>query len=304
MTNAQYACFLAAGGYEDERWWETEDGRRWRRGELANEAAKVNNRAWRQRFLADVALFEQMEEEGRFPSEEAAERWRGWLALDDAAFEAALAAQWQAKRETEPRFWRDERYKGPTQPVVGVCWYEARAYCAWLTAQLGRLVRLPTEVEWEAAARGRDGRRYPWGEEWDPLRANTSESRVKRTTPVGVFVEDVSPYGVVDMGGNVGEWTSSLFGAGDFESVEPEFAYPYRSDDGREDAEAGTEVRRVLRGGTWNDDHSIARASSRDLAGPGNWNYDYGFRLALPAPRRPRRITPPPARPSTRPPRP
>ncbi len=71
VTNAEYACFVAAGGYEDERWWDTEDARRWRRGELANEAAKANNWMWRKRFLADAGLFEQMESEGRFPSAEA-----------------------------------------------------------------------------------------------------------------------------------------------------------------------------------------------------------------------------------------
>ncbi len=160
VTNAEYACFVAAGGYEDERWWNTGDARRWRRGELANEAAIENYRIWRRRFLADAGLFEQMEAKGRFPSAEAVERWRGLLALDDSAFEVALAAQWQAKRETEPRFWHDARYNRPTQPVVGVSWYEARAYCSWLGAQLGQGARLPTEVEWEAAARGPAGWRY------------------------------------------------------------------------------------------------------------------------------------------------
>ena len=282
VTNAEYACFVGAGGYEEERWWDTADARRWRRGELANEAAKINNRMWRKRFLADAAVFEQMVAEGRFQSAEAVERWRGWLALDEAAFETALAAQWQAKRETEPRFWHDERYNRPTQPVVAVCWFEARAYCAWLSAQIGRPVRLPTEVEWEAAARGRDGRRYPWGEEWKAARANTYEAQVKRTTPVGVFPDGDSPVGAADVSGNVVEWTSSLFGAGDYECEVPEYGYPYRADDGREDPEAGTDVRRVLRGGAWYDDRASARVAPRANSGPSYGYYYCGFRLALP----------------------
>jgi formylglycine-generating enzyme required for sulfatase activity len=280
VTNAEYACFVAAKGYEDERWWVTEDGRRWWRGELPNEAAKTNNRVWRQRFLADAALFEQMEAQGRFPSAEAVERWRGWVAQDDAEFEAALAAHWQARRETEPRYWRDERYNRPSQPVVGLCWYEARAYCAWLSAQTGRRLRLPTEVEWEAAARGPDGRRYPWGDKWDPLRSNTYETRVKGTTPVGVFPEGDSPFGVSDMGGNVGNWTSSLYGSNDRSSEEPGYRYPYQAGDGREDAEAGADVQRVLRGGTWQSHPTNARVVYRDLDEPGFRDHDAGFRLA------------------------
>ena len=78
--------------------------------------------------------------------------------MDDAAFERALTDHWRGSRQTEPASWRDRRFNRPTQPVVGVCWYEARAYCAWLAAQSGLPVRLPTEVEWEAAMRGTAGR--------------------------------------------------------------------------------------------------------------------------------------------------
>ncbi|MFN8423115.1 MAG: SUMF1/EgtB/PvdO family nonheme iron enzyme [Anaerolineae bacterium] len=156
VTNAEWACFMASRGYEDERWWDTPDGRRWRRGEMANEGSKANSRTWRRQFKEDPALFEQVEQDGRFPSAEVLERWRRWLLLDDAAFEAALAEQWPAARETEPRFWRDGLYNRPTQPVVGVSWYEARAYGAWLSAQAGLGVRLRRWC-WEAAAGGRAG---------------------------------------------------------------------------------------------------------------------------------------------------
>ena len=157
---------------------------------------------WRKRFMADPDLLEKMADEGRLASAEVVERWRDWLALDDEAFEAALENQWQAKRETEPAFSHDVRLNHGTQPVVGVSWYEARAYCSWLAAQSGLDVRLPTEVEWEAAAGGASGRRCPWGNGEEPTRANTIESRIKRTTPVGTFVEGDSPEQVADLGGN------------------------------------------------------------------------------------------------------
>ena len=282
VTNAEWACFTAAGGYEEERWWETADAKRWRRGELANEGAKWNNRLFRKRFLADPELFEQLVEEGRFENEEAVERWRGWMELDEAGFEATLAAQWRPKREVEPAFWRDDSYNGPTQPVVGVSWYEARAYCAWLSAQTGLDVRLPREVEWEAAAAGREGRRYAWGDQEERWRANLAEARVRRTSPVGVFVEGDSAEGVADLGGNVHEWTTSLFGEVDEDDLErPTFSYPYEAGDGREDVEAPPRVRRVVRGGGGYDSRSLARAAFRDDFLPDDRGSFNGLRVVV-----------------------
>ncbi|MBK6767459.1 MAG: SUMF1/EgtB/PvdO family nonheme iron enzyme [Ardenticatenales bacterium] len=268
VTNAEYACFMAAGGYDDERWWTTDDARRWRRGDLGNTGQKANDWIWRRRFLTEPGLFDQMESEGRFPSADVLERWRAWLTLDEEAFELALDDRWPAKRETEPRFWGDERFNRPTQPVVGLCWYEARAYCAWLSAQMGRDLRLPTEVEWEAAARGRDGRAYPWGDAWDRLGANTNEARVWRTTPVGVFVEGDSPFGVADMAGNTTEWTASLFGGSADDSEPPQFPYPYDTRDGREEPAAPSSVCRVLRGGEWSYVQGNARCAYRGTTCP------------------------------------
>jgi len=281
VTNAEWARFMAAGGYEDERWWETEDGRRWRRGELANEGAKHNNRLWRQRFKDDANLFEQMEAEGRFSSTEALERWRGWLLLDEAAFEAALDARWEARRETEPAFWREPRLNRPAQPVVGVCWYEARAYCAWLSAQAGIEVRLPTEVEWEAAARGAAGRAYAWGDVFDRTRANTVETRLRRTAPVGVLPLGDTPEGAADLTGNVEAWTISLWGEDD---DEPTFTYPYDGHDGRESTAAAPECLRVARGGSWHNDHDDARAAYRVRNLPFIRVNLCGFRLVVSSP--------------------
>ncbi|MEO8082448.1 MAG: SUMF1/EgtB/PvdO family nonheme iron enzyme [Ardenticatenales bacterium] len=281
VTNVEYACFMAAGGYDDDRWWDTAESRRWRRGELGNTGLKSNDWIWRRRFEAEPGLFEQMEAEGRFPSPDVLERWRGWLALDEAAFEAAIGARWQAKRETEPRFWRDERFNRPTQPLVGVCWYEARAYCAWLAAQLERPIRLPTEAEWEAAARGSDGRRYPWGDDWDCLRANGNETRIWRTTPVGVFVEGDSPFGVGDLAGNTTEWTSSLVGGSPDGSRPAEYPYPYDPADGREDPAAPVSLCRVLRGGEWSYVQGNAHCAYRGFNLPDVRLDVTGFRVAV-----------------------
>ena len=284
VTHAEWACFLEGGGYDDERWWQTPDGQRWRRGELGNEGAKVNGRHWRARFKAEAGLFARYEAEDSFGSPEVLERWKAWLAMDDAAFERALTDHWRGSRQTEPASWRDRRFNRPTQPVVGVCWYEARAYCAWLAAQSGLPVRLPTEVEWEAAMRGTAGRLFGWGDRFEPLRANTMETRLRRTTPVGVFPEGEVAGGVADATGNIQEWTLSLWGPMDMENGEvPGFAYPYAAADGRERPDAPADVGRVVRGGSWVHGHGLSRLTCR-LWNPPNGRFNHlGLRLLLPA---------------------
>ena len=109
-------------------------------------------------------------------------------------------------------------------PVVRVSWYDAADYCRWLSEATGRPYRLPTEAEWEKAARGTGGGIYPWGDTWDAKRCNTKESGSGDTTPVGAYPRGASPYGLMDMAGNVWEWTSSRL-----------WDYPYQAGDGRED---------------------------------------------------------------------
>lgn len=280
VTNAEWQCFIKAGGYDDERWWDTPDARRWWLGELANEAAKANNRGWRRRCLADPGLFERLIEEGVFADEAAIERWRYWLTLSDEDFERALDAHWKPQRRTQPQFWHDRRFAGPLRPVVGVSWYEARAYCRWLSAQCGLVVRLPTEAEWEAAARGTEGRSYPWGERFEPFRANTWECHIQRPTPVGVFPAGDTPEGVADLSGNVYEWTSSLGGSADGADGAC-YAYPYDPADGREDPTAPPDVCRVCRGGAWDDDQSAARCVSRFFVPPAGATHNQGLRLLI-----------------------
>ena len=197
--------------------------------------------------------------------------------MSPAEFDAHLHALYPEQRFTEPRCWRDERFNRPLQPVVALCWFEARAYCAWLSAQTGQTYRLPTEAAWEAAARGHEGRIFAYGDVFDGLKANTLDTRLRRPAPVGVFVEGDTPEGVSDLTGNVAEWTSSLFVT---DGDPPAFAYPYRADDGRENAEAGAELQRVLRGGSWDSDRSNAPAAYRGPSLPAGWYSNSGFRLA------------------------
>lgn len=172
-------------------------------------------------------------------------------------------------------------WNNPAQPVVGVCWFEARAYALWLSAQTGEAFRLPTEAEWEAAARGLEGRRYAFGDAFEALRANTGETRIWRTTPAGVFVERETPEGVSDLTGNVEEWTGSLFGAGGA-NERAAFLYPNRPEDGREDPSAGPDLRRVLRGGAWITARDLAHAANR-VDSPPDYLFNHnGFRLAAP----------------------
>lgn len=201
VTNADYARFMGAGGYDNPDWWLPE----------------------------------------------------GWNLI-------------QAEGLRAPSFWLKRGYACgpdyPDYPVIGVSWYEAVAYATWA----GR--RLPSEAEWEAAGRGPDGLRWPWGDEWREGLANTAEAGINNTTPVGVFPEGVSPFGCLDLVGNVFEWTLSAY--------QP---YPYAADDGREDLR--TPGPRTLRGCSWNHrGHYFTRLSYRFQADPTTRHSDIGFRVA------------------------
>ena len=131
--------------------------------------------------------------------------------------------------------------------------------CQWLAEVTGKPYRLPSEAEWGKGARGGDGRIWPWGNQWDAERCNSWEGGKRDTTSVGAYPQGASPYGLLDMAGNVWEWTCSLWGKG----LEPSFKYPYDPADGREDLNAPDSVLRVLRGGSWLVYLVVARCASR-----------------------------------------
>lgn len=277
LTNAEWACFGAAGGYDDPRWWDTPAGEAWRAGSNTALAARLREERLRREFLANPEALAAAFQSGRM-ARVVYERWQQRLSLSTATFEALLETEYPDRRLTAAQYATDDRFNQSAQPVVGVCWFEARAYANWLSAQTGRSFRLPTEAEWEAAARGSAGRAYAWGDVWDPACCNCAAAHVRATTPVGVFPSGDTPEGCSDMIGNVFEWTSSLWGT---DRATATFGYPYRVDDGREDVHAAPDVLRVLRGGAWDTGAEYAHAARRTVDRPDIRGINAGLRLAL-----------------------
>ncbi|OQA20201.1 MAG: Serine/threonine-protein kinase pkn1 [Chloroflexi bacterium ADurb.Bin360] len=179
----------------------------------------------------------------------------------------------EATGREAPKYWENGRIpRGlESHPVVNVTWHDALAYCRWLSEVTGKAITLPSEAEWEKAARGdKDEREYPWGMEWEEGHCNSSELGVNCSTPIGVFPEGASPYGCLDLVGNVWEWTRSHWR--DCQSS------PL---DGVEDLAAGDDIPRMLRGGAFDRDRLEARCAYH------YWNYPYlryrtvGFRVCV-----------------------
>ena len=147
---------------------------------------------------------------------------------------------------------------------------DAVAYCDWLAKKTGKNYRLPSEAEWEKAARGTDGRIYPWGDEWDPAKANSAEGGPGTTTAVGAYSPGGDgPCGAADMSGNVWEWTRSEFRP-----------YPYVAEGGRE-GQGGVSSLRVLRGGAFYDEPRYVRCAVRFRGVPGVRVSYIGFRVVV-----------------------
>jgi formylglycine-generating enzyme required for sulfatase activity len=199
VTNAQFAEFIKAGGYENRDWW-TEEG-------------------WEQR---------------------------------------------RQNRWTEPRYWKDSKWNGTEQPVVGVSWYEAIAFCLWLSETTGEKIMLPTAEQWQYAAQGDDGRDYPWGKQWDVSHCNNNADGkgIGKTSPVRQYEgKGDSPFGLVDMAGNVWEWclTDHDKKTNDFDS---------------------NATHRVMRGGCWyNTSTYTFHFNFQHNDTPDSWSLYFGFRL-------------------------
>ena len=275
VTNAEWACFMAAGGYEDERWWPDEAAQAWQRGETTAAGMHASIRFFRDLYRAQPDLLAEAHAAG-FYDGEILERWQQRIAMSDADLDAHLRELYPGGKIRAPRMWGDDRYHRPAQPVVGITWLEARAYCLWLSYQAGRAFRLPSEVEWEAAARGAEGRRYAWGEAMQAHRCNVIATHVMRPTPIGIFAEGDTPEGLCDMTGNSADLTQSGWGQTPEQAA---FGYPYAADDGREESNAGRTPYRLGRGGGWWDNEVSARSACRTVYHVTETGDNVGFRL-------------------------
>lgn len=238
VTIAQYSDFIEAGGYQEKRYWK--------------EAKSAG--IWQDGYIS-----------GRF---------------DDYP-------------RNKPTI-LEEPQNLPNIPITGVNWYEALAYCSWLSEKMKYSMskfrtwykgqptiwnykqglpsfQLPSEAEWEKAARGMDNRTYPWGNEADPNRANYEQTDIGRPNPVGCFPSGISPYGVYELSGNTWEWTRSGYKE-----------YPYAPKDGRENIDQ--KLRRVLRGGSYSSVENSVRCSSRSGNDPEQGRPNVGFRVIFISP--------------------
>jgi len=186
---------------------------------------------------------------------------RNWWGEAGWAWRRGLINGWGRADRTRPDDWPHQQSQ-LQNPVTGVTLYEAEAYCNWLGAQKNRVARLPSEEEWEKAARGDDSRPWPWGDDFSPDKTNTFERETGGPMPVGSNPGDISPYELIDMAGNVQEWTTGLY------RPEPDEHFP--------DKEL-----RVARGGSWNDTAYGARTSYRHVYPPGYYFPFLGLRIVV-----------------------
>lgn len=173
-----------------------------------------------------------------------------------------------ATQHGKPLHWGDALFSHPEQPVVAPSWFDAVAYCEWLSAKAGRRYRLPTEAEWERAARGGlEGKVYPWGDE--PLESLANYASRWRAAPERVGRAERNRYGIFDIGANVHEWCADWFGA-DYYHASPE-----RNPQGPPEG-----TRRASRGGSWRHATKVSRCAARSSIPPEFQYADYGFRVA------------------------
>jgi len=180
--------------------------------------------------------------------------------------------KWLHKNKpSQPAYWDERRWKCPNAPVVGVCWYEADAFCRWLTGDRkdGQTYFLPSEIQWQAAAAGKEKRKFPWGGKITPGHCNHRDTKLQKTSAVGIFKIGQTPEEVADLAGNVWEWTASDYHR---KLALEDFEYDAKEDKKRQ--------RPVLRGGSWILSAQNCRCAARNYFNPYFRIINIGFRCA------------------------
>ena len=188
--------------------------------------------------------------------------------VTNADYAKFLAATKHDKVQRKPLHWDDPNFSHPEQPVVAPSWFDAMAYCEWLSALTHKRYRLPTEAEWERAARGgAEQKLYPWGDA--PLESLENYASRWKTAPERVGHAEKNAYGLFDIGANVHEWCSDWFDA-DYYRVSPD-RNPQGPPEGK---------RKSSRGGSWRHQTKVSRCAARASIPPEFKYADYGFRVA------------------------
>lgn len=243
ITNAQYSCFIDAGGYQEEYYWtDTKESLRWLHGKKINLVS----------FEDDPQLRSQ---------------YNNWLSTDN--------------QRHQPWLWEQSKWSNPNHPVVGISWYEALAFCKWINHMgffEGKLVRLPTEEELEYASKGTGDLKFSWGSNPDPTLGNYLDTGIKMTSCVGLFNKGIAHKNseLYDTTGNVWEWTSTQWG----QSIkEPDYTYDKWHEQSNYRNQLDSNSLKVIRGGAWSFSSNEIRCTVRNKIHPINRNYITGFRV-------------------------
>ena len=232
--------------------------------------------ALKKEFIPDMVLIPEgaflMGSEGGMDNEKPVHRVRvsGFMMRKFPVTNKDYSTFVEATGTQEPPFWSDAMFSPLDKPVVGVSWHEATAYCKWLSERTGKQFRLPTEAEWERAARGgKEGERYPWGDEPPWERAYPGYD-VELGGPERVGVNEPNGFGLYNMSEGVHEWCADFYDP-NYYQISPD-RNPLGPSYGR---------RKVSRGGSWRHRIKFSRCAARSSLNPVFKYADYGFRLAM-----------------------